>query len=90
MKIVVKDFYADWCGPCRMQKPVIHELEEEMKDVKFEKINIDENQDKASEAGVMSIPTIIIEADGKEVNRFVGFTSKEQLEKSIENAKSKK
>lgn len=87
MKITVKDYYATWCGPCTMQKPIIEELEKEMKGIKFEKINIDEESDKAGEAGVMSIPTIIIYKDGKEVNRFVGLTNKETLKKAIEKVK---
>lgn len=87
MKITVKDYYATWCGPCSMQKPIIEELEKEMKGVGFEKINIDEEQDKAGEAGVMSIPTIVIEKDGKEMQRFVGLTDKETLKKAIEKLK---
>lgn len=87
MKITVKDYYATWCGPCNMQAPIMEELEKEMKGIKFEKINIDEEQDKAGEAGVMSIPTIVIEKDGKEVNRFVGLTNKEELKKAIAKVK---
>lgn len=87
MKITVKDYYATWCGPCTMQKPIIEELEKEMKGVKFEKIDIDEEAGKAGEAGVMSIPTVVIEKDGKEIQRFVGLTNKETLKKAIEKLK---
>lgn len=74
------DFWAPWCAPCQTMAPVIEELEKELKGkVEIEKINVDENQAKASEYGVMSIPTYIILKDGKEVDRKIGVTSKADL-----------
>lgn len=73
------DFYADWCGPCKMLAPLIEELAGELTDVKVGKVNVDENPDLAAEFGVMSIPTVVVLRDGKEVQRTVGFTSKAKL-----------
>ena len=73
------DFYADWCGPCRMMSPIIDEIAEENKDVKVGKVNVDENQDLAMKYNVMSIPTIIIFKDGKVHKQFVGVTSKDNI-----------
>lgn len=74
------DFYADWCGPCVVMKPVIEELEKEMADtVKITKIDVDQKQEEASKYGVMSIPTYVILKDGEEVDRFIGANSKEDV-----------
>jgi thioredoxin 1 len=81
--IVVKDFYADWCAPCRMMKPVIEELEKE--GINVEKIDVDSNQSEAMKYGVRGIPTIVVEKDGQEVKRFVGYTSKEVLKETVES-----
>jgi len=83
MMIVVKDFYAEWCMPCRMMAPVIEELKKKMKKVKFEKVNIEASQDEASRYGVRGVPTIIIEKDGVEVKRLIGLRTKEALEEAI-------
>lgn len=78
--ITLLDFWAPWCSPCKIMAPVIEEIEKEMGDkVKVEKINVDEAQDKASQHGVMSIPTYVILKDGKEVGRKIGVTSKADL-----------
>lgn len=83
-KPVLVDFYADWCGPCKMMAPVVEEIAEELQDkVKVGKINVDDNQDLAMEYNVMSIPTLIIFKDGKEDKRFVGVTDKEELESAF-------
>ena len=83
-KPVLVDFYADWCGPCQMMGPVIEEIAEELKEkAKVGKINVDENPDIALEYNVMSIPTLIIFKDGKEIKRFVGVTDKEELLKEF-------
>ena len=74
------DFYADWCGPCVVMKPVLEELEKEMAStVKITKIDVDQKQEEASKYGVMSIPTYVILKDGKEVDRFIGSTSKQDV-----------
>ena len=83
-KPVLVDFYADWCGPCQMMGPVIEEISEELDGkAKVGKINVDENPDVAVEYNVMSIPTLIIFKNGKEVKRYVGVTSKEELLKEF-------
>ena len=81
---VLVDFYADWCGPCKMLAPLIEELAGELTDIKVGKVNVDENQDLAAEFGVMSIPTVVALRDGKEVQRTVGFTSKAKLLSMLE------
>ena len=87
MTVTLKDFYADWCGPCKTQDPILEELEEEWENrVDFEKIDVDEEQDTANEYQVRSIPTIVIENDDGIVERFVGVTQKEKLEDAFEQA----
>lgn len=77
---VLVDFYADWCGPCKMMAPVVEELAGELQGkAKVGKINIDENQGLAMKYEVMSIPTLIVFKEGKETNRFVGVTDKDKL-----------
>ncbi len=83
-KPVFIDFWASWCGPCRMMSPVVDELAEEMGDsVKVCKINIDEENNLAVKYNVMSIPTFIILKNGKEVNRSVGVQDKEELKNML-------
>ncbi len=79
-KPVLIDFFADWCGPCKMLSPVISEVAEEA-DGKFivGKVNVDEEAELASEFGVSSIPTLVVIKDGKVVNRGVGFMPKEKV-----------
>ncbi|MFB6121559.1 MAG: thioredoxin [Halobacteriaceae archaeon] len=87
MTVTLKDFYADWCGPCKTQDPILEDLEEEWGDrVNFEKIDVDENQDVANEYQVRSIPTIVVEDDEGVVERFVGVTQAEDLEDAFEQA----
>lgn len=81
--IVLVDFYADWCGPCKMVAPIIDELASEMKDVKFVKVNVDENQDLAAQFSVFSIPTFLIFKDGSVKNQFVGAHSKDGFKDEI-------
>ena len=77
---VLVDFYADWCGPCKMMAPVVESLAAELQGrAKVGKINVDENQDLAMEYNVMSIPTLIIFKDGKEIKRFVGVRDKSEI-----------
>lgn len=83
-KPVIIDFYADWCGPCRTMSPIIDEIAEENADtIKVGKVNVDENQDLASEYGVMSIPTIVILKKGKVENTFVGVRNKSEILNAI-------
>jgi thioredoxin 1 len=87
MTVTLKDFYADWCGPCKTQDPILEELQEEYGDaVTFEKIDVDEAEDVANEYQVRSIPTIVVENDDGVVERFVGVTQREQLEDALESA----
>ena len=77
--MVLVDFYADWCGPCRMLSPVIEELARELPDLKVIKVNVDEREDIAKMFGVMSIPTLILFRDGQMNKKQVGFIPKEVL-----------
>ena len=83
--IKVLDFWAEWCGPFKFMEPSIDDLEKELKGkVEFEKINVDENQDKAAQHQVLSIPTYIIQKDGQEMERIVGATQKENFLKVLQ------
>ncbi|QLD85772.1 thioredoxin fold domain-containing protein [Natronomonas halophila] len=86
MPVTLKDFYADWCGPCKTQDPILDELEDEFPDVDFEKVNVDEEQDVANEYQVRSLPTLIIENDDGIVERFVGVTQRDDLEDALSQA----
>jgi thioredoxin 1 len=86
MPVTLKDFYADWCGPCKTQDPILEELEDEFPDVDFEKVNVDEEQDVANEYQVRSLPTLIIENDDGIVERFVGVTQRDDLEDALSQA----
>lgn len=78
-KEVVVDFFATWCGPCRMLGPVIEELSNELKDIEFLKVDVDEFPEIAQSFAVMNIPTIIVFKDNKQVNKHIGFLNKNQL-----------
>ena len=83
-KTVLIDFWASWCGPCRMMSPVVDEIAEEMNGtVKVCKINIDEEQNLAVKYNVMSIPTFVVIKAGKEIGRTIGVQDKEEIKKLL-------
>lgn len=86
-KPVMVDFYAEWCGPCKMAAPILDELSDSQDDVIIVKMNVDENQVTPGKFGVMSIPTVIVFKDGEEVDRKIGFGGREGYEEMIENNK---
>ena len=75
--VVFVDFYAEWCGPCKMTSPIIEELSQEMKGLSFVQIDVDQNQDLATKYSVFSIPTFMIFKNGAVVSQFVGAMGKE-------------
>lgn len=83
-KIILIDFYADWCAPCNMLAPTIDEISIERNDIKVVKINVDESEDLAIEYGAISIPTLVIMKDGVEKNRIIGLVPKEEILSALE------
>ena len=78
-KTVLLDFYADWCGPCRMVSPIVDEIAEEYEEYLVGKINVDDQPELASKFGVFSIPTLVVLKEGKVVNQSAGARPKEQI-----------
>ena len=87
-KLVLLDFYADWCGPCKMLAPVVHEIaEENAGTIKVGKINVDEQMELAMHFQVSSIPMLVVFKDGKAVAKSVGYRPKAEIAAMVESAK---
>jgi thioredoxin 1 len=86
MTVRLKDFYADWCGPCKTQDPILDELLGDYPNVELQKVDVDEEQDVANEYQVRSLPTLVVENDDGIVDRFVGVTQREDIESALEKA----
>ena len=84
--LVLVDFWATWCGPCRMQAPILEKLSEELSEdeLKILKMDVDENPETPQQFGIMSIPTLMLKKDGQVVEKAVGVHSKEQLRQMID------
>ncbi|ADE03104.1 thioredoxin family protein [Haloferax volcanii] len=87
MTVRLLDFYADWCGPCKTQDPILDELEGDYETVEFVKVDVDEEQDVANQYQVRSLPTLIVENDDDGiVDRFVGVTQRDDIESALSQA----
>ncbi len=83
--VALTDFWATWCGPCRMQSPVVEQLSDEMDgEVEFTKMDVDQNPDTPAQFGIMSIPTLLVKKNGEVVDTLVGYHPKDQLKKILE------
>lgn len=82
-KFVIVDFFANWCGPCKMLMPVLEEIDQEFDQVDIVKVNIDQDEDLAKKFGVLSIPTLIFFSNGEEVEKTIGYRQKSQIEEII-------
>ncbi|MFR9018230.1 MAG: thioredoxin [Fusobacterium sp.] len=81
--IVLVDFWAEWCGPCKMQLPILEKISDEIPSVKICKINVDENTDLAVKFGIRSIPTMMVFKNGEKVEQFIGLKNKKELSEKL-------
>ena len=86
MSVRLMDFYADWCGPCKNQDPILEELSDDYPDVEFEKVDVEADQETANDYSVRSLPTLVVENDDGVVQRFVGVTQRDDLEEALGDA----
>ena len=82
-KTVLLDFWAPWCGPCRMVAPILDQIAAQREDVVIGKVNVDEEMELASEFGIVSIPTLVVMKEGTAVNQAIGYMPKEAIEKLL-------
>ena len=82
-KLEILDFWAEWCGPCQMMKPIMEEFEQAHPEIKVTKVNIDEEEELAEKYGVSGIPCLVVLRGGEEVKRAVGMQSMKKLEKLV-------
>ena len=82
--VALVDFWATWCGPCRMQSPVVEALSDEMPEVNFFKMDVDQNQETARKFRIMSIPTLMVKKNGVVVDQIVGYHPQEQLKQLLQ------
>ena len=85
--LVLIDFYADWCGPCKMLTPILEEINKENKDVRIIKVNIDDSRFLASYYQIQSIPSLVLLKNGQFLNKMIGFRPKKMIEELIEKGK---
>lgn len=85
--LVLVDFYAEWCGPCKMLSPVLEQINKENKDVKVVKVNIEDSRTLASYYQVQSIPTLVLLKDGEFIQKMIGFNPKKKIEEFISKGK---
>ena len=85
-KPVLGDFYADWCGPCKMMAPVLEEVAQERNDLLFGKVNVDEEATAAQKYGISSVPTVLIFRGGKQSGQIVGLVGKSKVQSALREA----
>lgn len=84
-ELTIVDFFAEWCGPCMMLGPILEDLENKNKNIKIIKVNTDEHEEETRKFGIMSIPTLILFKDKKEIDKRIGFQPLDELEEWIQN-----